>query len=126
MCRVDYCDDAALILAEENLKAKKDHKCSECGRIIVVGEKYYRERGKYDGSMFTHKTCEHCQVARTWMYRECGGFVYGEIEEELREHWNESHEYRNRELARLIYGMSRFWKRRKGGLMPIPTLGESA
>jgi hypothetical protein len=125
MCRVDYCDETALILADETLTAKKEHKCSECRRVIGAGEKYNRERGKCDGSMFTHKTCSHCQVARVWMYRECGGFVYGEIEEELREHWHESDVYRNRELARLIYGMGRFWKRRKGGLMPIPTLGES-
>jgi hypothetical protein len=122
MCRVDYCDDRALILADEMLTARKDHKCQECGRLIQVGERYSRERGKFDGRMFTHKTCAHCLVAVEWMNDTCGGYVYGEVEEELREHWHEDTTYRRRELARLIWGMGRFWRTRRGALMPIPTL----
>jgi hypothetical protein len=122
MCRVDDCDERALIIAEERLKAKKPHPCYECRRIIGVGEFYCRERGKFDGRMFTHKTCEHCGVASEWMNATCGGYVYGQIEEELREHWDEDTAYRTRELARLIWGMGRFWRTRKGALMPVPTL----
>lgn len=126
MCRVDYCDERATIIADEMLVAKKDHTCDECGRFIRPGERYNRERGKFDGEMFIHKTCQHCVIAVEWMNATCGGFVYGEVEEELREHWCEDSGYRTRELARLIYGMGRNWQARKGGLMPIPTLNRRA
>lgn len=122
MCRVDDCDGYAQVFGDSTLTAKKEHKCDECRRVIQPGEKYRRERGVHESEPFTHKTCQHCLVARDWMNATCGGFVYGEIEEELLEHWNEDTDYRTRELAKLIYGMGRNWQARKGGLMPLPTL----
>ena len=119
MCRADDANPA-IILGSELYTARKPHTCQECGRIIAIGETYLRERGLADGEPFTHKTCEHCQVARDWLQRECGGFVYTEIEEELREHWHEAPSYHTRELARLIYGMKHQWRTRKGGLMSRP------
>lgn len=120
MCRVDDAD-SALILASETRKARKQHQCDECGRLIQPGETYLHERGIGDGP-FTNRTCSHCQVACNWLTQQCGGFVYTQVEEELREHWQEDTAYRTRELARLIYGMGRNWQARKGGLMPVPTL----
>lgn len=120
MCRADDADHAK-ILASESRKARKPHKCDECRRVIEIGETYLHERGIGDGP-FTNKTCSHCQVACDWLSKQCGGWVYTQVEEELREHWDEDTSYRTRELAHLIWGMDRFWRTRRGALMPVPTL----
>ena len=41
-------------------KARKQHKCDLCGKIIEPGEKYSCFSGKYDGEMFTTKHCLPC------------------------------------------------------------------
>ena len=41
-------------------KARKPHKCHLCGQGIVVGEKYQREKGKYDGYFFDRCSHLHC------------------------------------------------------------------
>lgn len=43
-------------------KAKKEHTCSMCGKIIQPGEVYERSSGKYDGYFFDEKYCEDCEV----------------------------------------------------------------
>lgn len=121
MCRVDDAE-SALMLASETRKARKQHKCDECGRVIQVGETYLHERGIHECEPFTNRTCGHCKVARDWLQGQCGGWVFTQVEEELREHWYEDTGYRTRELARLIYGMGRHWQARKGGLLPLPAL----
>ena len=42
------------------VKARKQHKCDFCGKIIEVGESYERATYK-DGDIFTWKTCERCK-----------------------------------------------------------------
>jgi hypothetical protein len=44
--------------------AKKTHKCGECYAGILVGEKYERSVGKWDGSFNTHSTCSSCVEIR--------------------------------------------------------------
>lgn len=41
-------------------KAKKVHKCDLCGHEIVIGEKYHRQSGKYEGDFFDRCIHEHC------------------------------------------------------------------
>ena len=41
-------------------KARKPHKCHLCMQEIVVGEKYQRESGKYDGDFFDRCSHMHC------------------------------------------------------------------
>ena len=41
-------------------KAKKPHKCFLCGGEIVIGEKYERYTGKYDGDFFDQCFHENC------------------------------------------------------------------
>jgi hypothetical protein len=50
--------------ATKTLKARKQHRCDECGRHITVGETYHRHAGVYDGDFFTNASCAHCAVAR--------------------------------------------------------------
>lgn len=45
-------------------KARKPHKCMECGRVIAIGEQYERFAGKFDGALFSQKTCSECAEIR--------------------------------------------------------------
>ena len=42
-------------------KARKQHKCDLCGKIININEKYHRYSGKYDGDMFDDCYCLICE-----------------------------------------------------------------
>ncbi len=55
--------------------ARKSHKCSECGRKIVPGEKYEYTRGKFDGDFWQEKTCLICAEIADAFY--CDGRMYG-------------------------------------------------
>lgn len=122
MCRVEWCDEMAIDLTLKQPKARKAHKCTECGRQIEVGETYEYRTTLYDGSVSTHKTCSHCLVAREWLSRVCGGWVYGEVEDDIREHWREGY---GMWIGRVAAGMNRLWRRRDGELMTVPELPES-
>lgn len=100
-------------------KARKEHRCCECGRGIEVGERHEYMRGLYDGSWDTFRTCAHCIAARSWLRVECRGWLYCGVGEELEQHWDDSGEYRSAWLARAIVGMRRQWKRRDGSLLPV-------
>ena len=69
------------------VRAKKAHKCSECGTKINVDEKYEYSAGKWDGEIFVNKTCPTCLDIRKFLF--CDGFTYGCIITDLREHIRE-------------------------------------
>ncbi len=118
MCRIDDAERCEFNSAA-TFKARKTHKCGECYRTIEPGETYERAIGVMQGDFFTYKTCAHCVAARGWLVRECRGYIYSQVEEELREHWREDGIH-TRELARLIWGMRRKWTRRNGTRMELP------
>ncbi len=68
----------------EHRKARKEHKCCECRRIIFVGETYVHDRGKFDGDIFTAKTCSHCTEIRSGFTCETSS-AYGELWAEMKE-----------------------------------------
>lgn len=119
MCMIDDSDGPVTILGEPGwMKARKEHKCRECFRFIETGERYYREVYVFDGDFTTHRTCEHCKVVREWLVDECGGFLYGGIEEDAREHcWSRQYKM---DLYRAVVGMSKYWRRKDGSLLPVP------
>lgn len=123
MCMVDYSDGHSMTLSRSEPVARKPHKCTECRREIRVGEKYLREGLLFDGRKSTVKTCEHCQVVRSWLSDECGGWMYEGVEEDITEHAREGYGV---DVIRLAVGMRRFWTTRKGELMPIPALPETS
>lgn len=53
----EYCDDHidSVLLDKRRPKAKKDHICQVCGRIIPKGQRYIREVGLIDGDFFVSK-----------------------------------------------------------------------
>jgi hypothetical protein len=120
MCMIDDGTDRCATLMDKWQKARKAHRCGECGRVISAGEQYRIFRGASDGSAFTHKTCAHCQVACDWLKRECDGYTFGYALEDIADH--ETSEYP--ELAGLVAGMKAQWKTTTGDLMPIPARGE--
>ena len=49
--------------------ARAAHRCDECDRIILRGDKYARHSGKYDGRMFSTPVCESCERIRDLIHR---------------------------------------------------------
>jgi hypothetical protein len=119
MCKIDYCDLNFTVLTDEFRKAKRLHKCCECGRQITRGEHYNYESGVSDDRDFeVYKTCRHCLQARMLICDKCYGYVYNEVKEDLLEHVNVPKW--GRLAARYYVGMRRKWKKFKSdGLMPI-------
>ena len=60
-------------------KARKQHKCCECGGVIAVGEKYNRHSGVWENTPASYKVCVDCDNLRADMnegaeYDERTGF----------------------------------------------------
>lgn len=114
MCRVDYCDEMTVVRADEVRKARKPHRCSECSRTIDPGERYRYESLIWDGKYHVQKTCSGCEIGREWLRQECGGWIYGEVHEELREHLDEATVQSHYGLLRLCVAIRRKWRRFDG------------
>jgi len=68
----------------EKRKARKEHKCIECGRNIEPGEMYIWEKGLWEGSFSEFKTCSDClSVKNSFIF---AGIEYGTIWQELKNH----------------------------------------
>ena|ERR1700722_1922760 len=120
MCMVDDYDRVEL-LRDGNVIARKEHKCRECHRVIKKGETCESYAFKHEGDFDSGYCCIHCCVCKDWLIRECAGYLYSEVEEDLRQHWYEDG-IRTYELGRLIVGMKEKWTTPKGKLMKVPKL----
>jgi hypothetical protein len=118
MCMIDGADERVNLLTDEMRTARKEHRCHECRRAILPGEKYSYESGVFDGRFCQYKTCAHCEVVKSWLAGECGGYIYGMVEEDIHEHASEGHY--GFDVKKLAIGMSRDWRRRDGRLWPVP------
>ena len=128
MCMADDADRSTL-LRELHPRARKAHRCGECGRTIEPGEKYTLSKTLFEGRVEGYKTCDHCAVARDWLGANCGGWLYGGVWADIEEH---IHEYRGvypnvaRQLKRLAVWESHDWKivrgPRTGQRLPVPTM----
>lgn len=104
---------------EEIRKARKTHTCTECRRVIKPKEFYQYVSGKWEGIISTHHTCSHCLVVQKWLQKECGGFLFEGLLEDIQEHFYEGY-YR---VGKLTVGMRRKWKKfNSEELMKIPAL----
>ena len=124
MCAIDGAERYD-VYETSNRRARKPHKCGECGRPIIVGELYRSSRGLFEGSWNTNCICAHCQIAADWLTENCAGFVDNGVYEDIHEH---AEEYFAIALPiyRLCVGMRRKWVRFDGaGLMPPPRLPPS-
>lgn len=128
MCMIDGADGYNEFSSTSTHRARKQHKCDECHRVISSGETYVYHTWKGDGEFGTAKTCQHCKIACDWLSENCGGYLVFGIYEDIQEHVSE---YRGQaacvsRLKRIEVGMSRKWTirrgPRKGQLMPLPQL----
>lgn len=93
-------------------KSRKQHKCCECGRTIKVGESYEKSIGKYDYEkrFWAFKTCIDCVDGPcAWLKKECGGYLFEGVYEDLMDHWENNWTIRPLSLGRLIVSMRRKW-----------------
>lgn len=76
-------------------KARKAHKCDECGKPIEPGQLYYYGSGKFDGDFYEIKECRRCRfdvhrVVRDELSHGCHWSEafppHGELGEALNEH----------------------------------------
>ena len=118
MGMIDNCDGFVTMLSDGIRRARREHRCRECGRVIAVGERYKFENYIWEGDLNYHKTCAHCLAVREWLCSEHGGFVYGQVSEEVRENSWECPE--NVPLKMMAAGIERGWVRRDGGLWRVP------
>lgn len=112
MCMVDF--DRAhdyCYFGTQVQKARKLHRCHECGRQIQPGEPYRRDTGINDG-FWASKCCQHCWAAQDLLVQKCKGFVFSECRGDLEEHIDPSIEWAMK-AARLVVGMRRKWKKFK-------------
>lgn len=125
MCMIDDCCRAEL-WSESRAKARKEHRCGECGRTIKRGETYCKVFGVQDGDPFAGKWCAHCNVAKNWLWTNCGGSLLGAVIEDCESHVQEYGRLADciPALARICVGARRKWTVRRGPsigqLMPIP------
>ena len=81
---VDDCDfGCCTVLFQKEVKARKEHKCTNCGREISKHEYYETIKSVEDGKIYTYKTCQDCLSIRNEFF--CGAY-YFEFMEALDEH----------------------------------------
>jgi hypothetical protein len=91
-CEISDDDGPAEVWQEETRRARKPHKCCECGGMILPGQTYERVFWVFDGTAAHAETCADCREA--WgiagcKYRQFGGLselatnatLYGSDEE---------------------------------------------
>jgi len=116
MCMIDNCESWDWFNREER-RARKEHRCIECWRAILPGERYEFAKGQIEGSILEMKVCAHCIAVREWLVKVCSGFVYEMVKEEMVEHWREGYGIW---LGRAVVGMERKWQRFDGGGLMAP------
>jgi hypothetical protein len=63
-------------ISSEERKARKEHRCTWCGQMILIGEKYRHERVRVDGDMNTNDMHLECDEALAELCRYEGGACY--------------------------------------------------
>lgn len=118
MCMIDEGERFAVYVRMPR-RARKSHKCDECGRAISPGETYEVFRGLYDGQWEAGATCAHCRVAQEWLSRECGGFLHHGVADDIEDHFREGYGFG---VGRLAVGMRWGWTSKRGELAPLPRI----
>lgn len=107
MCSIDDAEPWT-VYSQTERRARKDHRCCDCGRIIAKGERHTYATGLMEDSWYEYRACAHCMAAAGWLMRMCNGWMWEHVGEELGDHWREG--YRNVALGRLIILHRRDWR----------------
>lgn len=105
------------MLGDSKPKARVEHRCGLCNRVIGVGETYHRARIVGDDGPYVFKKCAHCSATLRLYFDE---IVWepseGYCDEDFH-NWEPSTIHG----ARLRAQYRRKWRRRDGTLYPVPT-----
>lgn len=84
-CYCDY-DFTWSVYRKAEHTARKEHKCYECGRKIMPGERYESAFGIGDGTAYNMPTCPHCIAIREWVVAHvpCSCWCHGHMLEDTR------------------------------------------
>ena len=99
------------IFEAQQRTARKPHVCQECWRTIAKKERYFFTAGVGEDGFFASKTCRHCKIAQEWLTKECGGFLFRGVEDDILEHIAEAGYHTPLSLAKIAVGMRRKWQR---------------
>ena len=105
-----YCDyDPPSFYESSTPKARKQHRCEECGGPIVPGEKYEYVTGLWDGEFSYFKTCERCVDLRTWVRNNvpCLCWRHGSADDDCKEAVEDACSRAPTETAGLRFGLLR-------------------
>jgi len=86
-CECDYDYDPPKFYREKVVRARKQHRCTECRGPILVGEVYFRRTGKW-ADVKTYRECALCMELRAWATISVPCFccnIFGELHERVRE-----------------------------------------
>ena len=79
-CCIDV-DDPVQLARHDIRKARKEHKCEECGEPIAKGQRYEYSSTLFDAMWSHQKTCLPCVGIRRDFF-SCG-FYYGRLREDF-------------------------------------------
>lgn len=113
------CDIEPTFYVTNEQKARKEHPCCECRAPIRKGEVYLECRGKWDGSISTHRQhllcAEACMLIRDKFEFEC--IPFGMLKEWVHE-WKQEMPAQHRQRPEVIALRSLmakiFWREYKG------------
>lgn len=74
-------DEPAELCLSDIVKARKPHKCEECGEVIPVGAKYERNKWLFDGEWSRMDVCLIC--AEIGQAFSCEGRMLGNMWEDI-------------------------------------------
>ena len=66
-------------------KARKEHRCYECNKIIEYGERYQNIRGLWDHRWYEYKTCTTCDDLRDELKYDGELAPFGDLQEWVQE-----------------------------------------
>lgn len=81
-CECDY--DPPSVYRKAEHKARKQHKCHECSRLVQPGERYEVVFGIWDGRSDIFKTCSRCLALREWVkaHVPCVCWAHGNVRDD--------------------------------------------
>lgn len=86
-CFCDY--EPASFYSVATPKARKAHRCDECGHAISPGENYERVGAKWEGMVDTFKTCHRCIALRQHLkaHAPCFCWAHGNLLGDAQDTW---------------------------------------
>lgn len=107
-CYCDY-DPPAEFYGVSIRKARKQHRCEECGRYILPGERYEKVVGKWEGEVSGFNTCTHCLDIRTFVKNSvpCFCWFHGSMLDDAREAIEWAYDRASDEVRGLFMGFGR-------------------